>query len=244
MSRPAFILLLVTAAAAIGIATARAVGGGGADQGLEAPTIGPRDVPVRLTPATVALDETSARAFRETWSRQSRGLDTTPAPATAIKAHGRTRFGDGIWWITTYRNTDGLLCYGERLAYGGQGLGCADPEELFRDGPLFVSGGRRQADDPTQWNVFWIYGFTQSPVESVEIVSTDCSVKDVTVDSDGVFLHLVGPAEIERRVWPQRVVARDARGTAVSEEPLRIQAPDTPAAREAGVEAPRPQKCE
>lgn len=248
MPRPALIvLLLVSAAAAIGIATARAVEGSGADKGAEAPAIGPRDVPVRLMPATVALDEASEQAFRETWSRQSPGpsaLNTTPAPETVIKAHSRTSFGGGNWWITTYRNVDGLFCYGERLGNGGQGLGCTDTEKLYRDGPLFVTSGRRQAGDPTQWNVFWIYGFTQSSVESVEIVSTDCSAKEVPLDSDGVFLQLIGPRDIERGSWPQRVVARDVRGAVVADKVLRLQAPDTPAALKAGVQAPRPQKCE
>jgi hypothetical protein len=39
-------------------------------------------------------------------------------------------------------------------------------------------------------------------------------------------------------------VARDVRGTVVADKVLRIEAPDTHAAREAGVEAPRPQKCD
>jgi hypothetical protein len=248
MPRSVLIVLLVVAvAAAIGIATARAVGGESEEQSSEAPTILPRDVPVRLSPATVELDGEAEQVFRETWSRQSggpRGFDTTPAPETAIKAHGRTSFGSGLWWITTYRNVDGLFCYGERLGYGAQGLGCIDADELFSDGPLFVSSGRRQANDPTQWNVFWIYGFTESPVESIQIVSTDCSLKDVSLDSDGVFLQLVGPAEIDAGVWPHRVVGRDASGATVAEKPLRIQAPDTPDARRAGVKAPRPQNCE
>jgi hypothetical protein len=237
----------VVGAIAIGIVTTRAVGGGAETEvGAEAPTLGPSDVPVRLSPSTVELDAESEQAFRETWTREPRSpfaVNTTPGADSVIKAHGRTAFGNGVWWITTYRNVDGLFCYGERLGSGGQGLGCTSRDNLFRDGPLFVASGRRQAGDPTRWNVFWIYGFTKAPVESVEIMSTDCSRTDVDLDSDGVFLHLVGPAKIDKGVWPYKVVARDRNGAVVGEKALPLQAPDTPPAVDAGVKAPRPRDC-
>ena len=86
----------------------------------EAPALTRSDVPSRLVPQTVTLGVAEAAAFRARLSRiaqyrRSWSPDLTPAAGSPIKAHERTELGGGIWFVTTYRNADGLFCHCDNL---------------------------------------------------------------------------------------------------------------------------------
>lgn len=210
----------------------------------EAPAYRVEDVPVPVTPGTVDWSAEESQLYREGFSRPGTfRMDAEPAAGVPLTAHAITRIGGTAWSVTTYRNRDGLFCFGVR-APGGQSIGCQERELFFRDGPLYIGSGRRQADDLKQWNILWASGLTRPPVTGVEIISTDCSREQVHIDADGVFLHLTPPRKIYEGVWPYRVVARTAEGKVVAEKWLPLNPPETDAARAAGVKAPRPQGCQ
>lgn len=118
----------------------------------------------------------------------------------------------------------------------------ATRDEWFAHGPLYVEAGARQdAGHAESWSQFVLSGMVDvNRVQSVELVFTDCSTATVGVDSEGYFLDVVGSDAIQSGVWPYVLVAHAANGRIVQRVPVEAEAPDTDAARAAGITAPTP----
>ncbi|MFN8186715.1 MAG: hypothetical protein U0R69_06530 [Gaiellales bacterium] len=173
--------------------------------------------------------------FRNIWADEMH--EPGPGP---INHHVQTTFGGQHWSLTSYVNVNGQLCLGERLPGGGQGLGCLDATSLFEEGPIWVSWGARQTDDPTRWNMVWIIGVAEDPSLAVSVTYADCSRRVVPTDAEGFFLLLAPADQLEIGMWPYRVTAADQMGHTVFSELLGVDAPDTKETRDAGVLAPQP----
>lgn len=178
--------------------------------------------------------------------------DRPPSPEEAQEqtgvtpaVHLATSYEGESWAVLTYVAPDGRLCVAERMG-GAMGFGCFEPAEIFSDGPVWLSGpsAMQKSDapgfDPTLWDRMWFSGLSRARVSRMEVVMTDCSLRPVPLDQDGVFLFTVPRADLHAGVWPYRLVSYDAGGAIVDTRVIRTDVPDTPQAREAGTSAPRP----
>lgn len=174
--------------------------------------------------------------------RESRsGRPTEPAADAVITAHARQTVAGESWKIVAYHSKRGALCAGVTWPGEGQEMGCAARSDWFARGPVSVSVGARQASGQpaSAWETIVVSGLADtSRVTRVEIVSTDCSSRTVTLDRSGFFLHLTPSTSIARAAWPYELLAYDRGGQLVHRERVRPNAPDTDAARAAGVRAP------
>ena len=168
------------------------------------------------------------------------GKPTEPAPDAAITAHARTTVAGEVWKIVSYRSKSGALCAGVTWPGEGQEMGCATEDELFARGPVSAGVGARQADGrPTNWQNIVVSGFSDlSRVRKIELVSTDCSRREIRLEAGGFFLDVTSPGSIARGAWPYRVLGEDANGRVVQRVDVEMEAPDTAEARAAGVHAP------
>lgn len=133
-----------------------------------------------------------------------------PLPAQkALKLHGAVAFGGGTYGVATFTNAEGQLCIGERVPGEGQGFSCTTRQQLFSGGPVALSVGSRQGRSTPagEWETAWIWGMAAPAVSSLELLSADCSRQRFHADGDGVFYHLVTPADFERGAWPYRLYA-------------------------------------
>jgi hypothetical protein len=119
-------------------------------------------------------------------------------------------------------------------------MGCATEDEWFARGPVSVSVGARQGQGPSSsWHNIVLSGLVDlSRVRRVELVSTDCSKREIRRDAGGFFLDVTTPDAIARGAWPYRLIGRDASGRVVQRIDVEMEAPDTAEARAAGVHAP------
>ena len=168
------------------------------------------------------------------------GRPSEPAPDAAITVHARTTVAGEVWRIVSYRSKSGALCAGVTWPGEGQEMGCATEDELFANGPLSAGVGARQArGQPTNWQNIVVSGLSDlSRVRRIELVSTDCSKREISVDSGGFFLDVTSPGAIARGAWPYRLLGEDANGRVVQRVDVEFEAPDTAEARAAGVRAP------
>lgn len=169
------------------------------------------------------------------------GRPTEPAADAVITAHVRRTVGGEPWKIVAYRSKQGDLCAGVTWPGEGQEMSCARPSEWFAGGPVSVSVGARQApgNPSSTWETIVVSGLADaSRVARVEIVSTDCSARVVALDRSGLFLDVTPSTAIASGVWPYELVAYGRSGRLLLRTPVRPSAPDTDAARAAGVRAP------
>jgi hypothetical protein len=169
-----------------------------------------------------------------------RGMPTEPAAEAAITAHARTTVAGEAWKIVSYRAKTGALCAGVTWPGEGQEMGCLTEEEWFARGPVSVSIGARQAHGhPVNWQNVVLSGLADlSLVQKVELVSTDCSKREIRLDSGGFFLDVTSPGAIARGAWPYQLLGEDEGGRVVQRLDVEPEPPDTAEARAAGVHAP------
>ena len=112
--------------------------------------------------------------------------------------------------MLTYVAPDGRLCFAERMG-GATSFGCFEPEEFFKDGPVWFSGpGMMQKSDepgfdPTLWDRLWFSGLSQAPVARMEVEMTDYyAAAGCRFDQDGVFLFTVPRADLHAGLWPHQ----------------------------------------
>ena len=159
--------------------------------------------------------------------------------------HLATSYEGQSWAVLTYVAPDGRLCFAERMG-GATGFGCFEPEEIFKDGPVWFSGpGMMQKSDepgfdPTLWDRMWFSGLSQAPVARMEVAMTDCSLRPVPLDQAGVFLFTVPRADLHAGLWPHRLVSYDESGAIVDTRVIRTYVPDIPQSRESGTSVPQP----
>lgn len=180
-------------------------------------------------------------AQEEATVRESRRDRPTEAAADAvITAHARQTVDGEPWKIVAYQSKTGALCAGVTWP-GGQEMGCAARSEWFARGPVSVSVGARQpsGQPASTWETIVVSGLADTGrVARVEIVSTKCSSSAVTLDKSGFFLQVTPSTSIADGAWPYELLAYDRSGKLVQRERIRPNAPDTKAARAAGVRAP------
>jgi hypothetical protein len=188
----------------------------------------------------VAVAEPLGPREEATIRKSRRGLRSEPAAGAAITAHAKTTVAGEAWKIVSYRAKSGKLCVGTAWPSVGHAISCGTREEWFARGPVSVWIDKRQAPDevPT-WETFVVGGFADvRRVQSIELVSTDCSTREILLDPSGYFLDVIGSEVIAQGVWPYEIVAHGANGQIVQRITVRPRPPDTEAARAAGVKAP------
>ena len=197
----------------------------------------------RMPDAQLAAIETApqvSKAEAATVREPRRGKPTEPAVDATIRAHARTVVAGESWKIVSYRAKSGALCAGVTWPGEGQEMGCATEQEWFAHGPVSVSVGARQAHGrPLSWQNVVLSGLVdRDRVQKLELVSTDCSKREIRVDAGGFFLDVTGTAAIARGVWPYRLLGEDRSGRVVQRLDVEPEAPDTAPARAAGVHPP------
>jgi hypothetical protein len=152
--------------------------------------------------------------------------DLRPAPNAEIRFHRPTHAPTGGWAFKTYKNRAGELCTVEVLPGGGEGGTCYPPGTLFRKSPLLAYLGSRQTEDEiTQWDEAWVWGLAERPITHVQLVLTDCTIRDLPVDVDGVFADVEGPETLHAGAWPYKVVGLTAGGHVVATHMVRLGPP-------------------
>lgn len=199
----------------------------------------------RMLDAQLAAIETAPQISASeaaTVREPRRGKPTEPAADAAITAHARTIVAGEVWKIVSYRATSGALCAGVTWPGEGQEMGCATEEEWFAHGPVSVSVGTRQAHGrPLNWRSVVLSGLVDlDRVQKLEVVSTDCSKREIRLDAGGFFLDVSNTAAIARGLWPYQLLGEDESGRVVQRLDVEPEAPDTAQARAAGVRAPAP----
>jgi hypothetical protein len=145
-----------------------------------------------------------------------------------------------VWKIVSYRSASGALCAGVTWPGEGQEMGCATDQELFAHGPVAVSVGARQAHGKRlSWQIVVLSGLVDlGRVQKLQLVSTDCTRREIPIDAGGFFLDVTTSGAIARGVWPYRLLGQDQAGGVVQMVDVEPEAPDTTEARAAGVHAP------
>jgi hypothetical protein len=171
--------------------------------------------------------------------------DWRPAPNARIVLHQPAHAPPGGWVFKTFLNREGWTCYAEVLPGGGQGGTCSAPGTMFRKTPLVAFLGSRQEDgDFTQWDNAWVWGFAKMPITHVQLVLTDCTIRDLPVDADGVYADVEGPDTLHAGAWPYKVVGLTAGDEVVATHEVELGPPETAQARAQGITAPPvPARC-
>ena len=198
----------------------------------------PRISPEQLAGIAGAPRVSAAEA--KTVREPRRGMPTEPAADAAITAHAKTIVAGEVWKIVSYRATSGALCAGVTWPGEGQDMGCFTEQEWFAHGPISVSVGARQAHGrPLNWQNVVLSGLVDlDRVQRLELVSSDCSTREIRLDAGGFFLDVTGTDAIARGVWPYRLLGEDGDGRIVQRLAVEPEAPDTAEARAAGVHPP------
>ena len=104
-------------------------------------------------------------------------------------------------------------------------------------GPVSVSVGARQAPGRLlSWQNIVLSGLVDlGRIGKLELVSTDCSRREIPLDAGGFFLDVTSPGAIARGTWPYRLLGEDGSGRVVQRLDVESDAPDTAEARAAGV---------
>lgn len=171
--------------------------------------------------------------------------DIRPAPNADITFHRPGHAPAGGWAFKTYKNRAGETCAAEVLAGGGEGVSCYPPGTLFRKTPLMAFLGSRQNEgDFTQWDNAWVWGFAEKPIAHVQLVLTDCTIRELPVDADGVYADVEGPETLHAGAWPYKVVGLTVGDHVIATTEVRLGPPPTDQARAQGVTAPPvPARC-
>jgi hypothetical protein len=171
--------------------------------------------------------------------------DLRPAPNAAINVHLPTHAPADGWAFKTYKNRAGETCTVEVLPGGGEGGTCYAPGTLFRKSPLLsYLGSRQTGDDITQWDNAWVWGLAEKPITHVQLVLTDCTIRDLPVDAEGIYADVEGPDTLHAGAWPYKVVGLTDAGREVATTKVRLGPPPTDQARAQGITAPPvPARC-
>jgi hypothetical protein len=152
--------------------------------------------------------------------------DWRPAPNARILLHRPAHAPPGGWVFKTFPNREGWTCYAEVVPGEGEGGSCSAPGTLFRKTPLLAFLGSRQTgDDIDQWDNAWVWGFAKKPITHVQLVLTDCTIRDLPVDADGVYADVEGPDTLHAGAWPYKVVGLTAAGQVVAAHEVRLEPP-------------------
>jgi hypothetical protein len=162
------------------------------------------------------------------------------APGATVTHEISTSDGVDAWNSGAYTDVVGERCRQLDVPAGGISDTCIAPAKMFPAGQqLYVQIGSRQKTAPypeTQWDDIWVDGYATHQVASLQLVNTDCSVKDLPLSSDGAFLSVTGSSDIVRGVVPYKLVARDASGALLEEKNVLLPLP--PNGVKAGLTAP------
>jgi hypothetical protein len=152
--------------------------------------------------------------------------DWRPAPNAPIVVHRPAHAPPGGWAFKTFLNREGWTCYAEVLPGGGEGGTCSAPGTMFRKTPLLTFVGARQTEgDITQLDNAWVWGFAKKPITHVQLVLTDCTIRDLPVDADGVYADVEGPDTLHSGAWPYKVVGLTAAGQILATHEVSIGPP-------------------
>lgn len=165
------------------------------------------------------------------------------APGAKENNHQAPHVDGKAWRLRSYDNVRGELCLSHDVPGEAVGTGCVASEKLFADGPLFVRHGARQISAPykkLEWDNIWVYGVTHPSVQMLTLVSMDCSARELPLDPDGVFNHVVGSDKIKKGERPYKLIAHGSNGELLAERAVSIGLPKN--AVDAGIEAPRPSR--
>lgn len=164
------------------------------------------------------------------------------ASGASVQHELTTSDGVDSWSSGTYTDVVGQRCTQLDIPAGGMSDTCIPSTRMFPDGQqLYVQVGSRQKTAPypeTQWDDIWVDGYATQQIASLQLVNTDCSVKDLPLSADGAFLSVTGYSDIVRGVVPYRLVARDASGAVLEEK--NVLQPLPPNGVKAGLTAPTP----
>ncbi|HYZ76387.1 MAG TPA: hypothetical protein VE596_03340 [Gaiellaceae bacterium] len=151
-----------------------------------------------------------------------------PAPNAQIRFHPPAYAPAGGWAFKTYKNGAGEMCAAEVVPGEGEDATCFARATLFRKTPLLAFLGSRQTgDDITQWDNAWVWGFAEKPITHVQLILTDCTIRDLPVDAEGVYADVEGPATLHAGAWPYKVVGLTAGGHIVATHKVRLGPPGT-----------------
>lgn len=162
------------------------------------------------------------------------------APGTGEKARRSPRVDGQTWGLRSYTNVSGDLCLSHDVPGEAVGTGCMPAGKVFARGPLLAIRGARQKSRPyptLEWDNQWIYGFAHPAVESLTLVNFNCSTRDLSMDEDGAFHHVVGRAALRDGELPYKLVARGVAGEVLAERVFAASIPRN--ARNAGIPRPR-----
>ena len=96
----------------------------------------------------------------------------------------------------------------------------------FKHGEKFA---RQAHGRPLSWQNVVLSGLADlSHVQKIELLSTDCSRREIRVDAGGFFLDVTSPGSIARGVWPYRLLGEDRNGRVVQRIDVE---PETPIRR-------------
>ena len=152
--------------------------------------------------------------------------DWRPAPNARIVVHRPAHAPPGGWVFKTFPNREGWTCYAEVVPGEGEGGTCSAPGTMFRKTPLLAFLGSRQTgDDINQWDNAWVWGFAEKPITHVRLVLTDCTIRDLPVDADGVYADVEGPETLHAGAWPYKVVGLTAGGHIIETHEVRLGPP-------------------
>jgi hypothetical protein len=164
------------------------------------------------------------------------------APGATVKQEVSASDGVDSWNTGTYTDVAGERCTQQSFPEGGTSAACIAPAKMFANGQqLYTRIGARQKTATyaeTQWDDIWVNGYATKEVASLQLISTDCSVKNLPLSSDGAFLSVTGHSDISRGIVPYKLVARDASGAVV--EVKSVSAPLPPNGVKAGLTPPTP----
>lgn len=163
-----------------------------------------------------------------------------PAPGTKPETLLTQSVEGESWSLRSFTNAAGELCFGEKVPGEGQGITCATIDQYLGESKLYVGVGARQRSggDLTEWDNSWILGLAAPEIDRLELVLTDCSRQPVMMGESGLFLYVMGSGLLHSDVWPDTIIGYDASGNVVAREEVRLEPPDTEAARALGVTAP------
>ena len=68
----------------------------------------------------------------------------------------------------------------------------------------------------------WVWGFAEKPITHVQLVLTDCTIRDLPVDADGVYADVEGPETLHAGAWPYKVVGLTAAGDVGATHEVRL----------------------
>lgn len=187
---------------------------------------------------SASSDENLLRDFFR--ARLTAGGQPELAPADGARVSTSATTVDGAEWsLSTYPNRAGETCLSVAIPNEGRAYSCNSRAAMFSRGPLYVSWGSRQlpGGDLTKWDQAWVLGFSAAPVSTVELLYTDCTVKNLPLNADGAFHAVVGRSSMRRGSWPFVLRGVSASGGVVAEERADLEQPN---AQGALIEEPLP----